>query len=147
MKTECSRGQIQSSLTTYYPNDNQLSQQLFNLLDRKKKVQAFVADIFKELKSKLAKIEKKSNKNGMNGSLMFKILENDKPCLGKQLKDSNIIIYDILKRKYKNEKKREKHQAISVSEQQFMSYTPYQMLGINELRGGMQALSEAIAHY
>jgi hypothetical protein len=28
-----------------------------------------------------------------------------------------------------------------------MNYTPYQMLGIIELRGGMQALSEAITHY
>jgi len=45
----------------------------------------------------------------MNGSLMFKILENDKPCPGKQLKDSNLIIYDILKRKYKSAKKKEKH--------------------------------------
>ncbi len=55
-KTECSRGQIHSSLTTYHPNNNQFSQQLFNLLDRKKKVQSFTADIFKELKTKLAKI-------------------------------------------------------------------------------------------
>lgn len=57
MKTECSRGQIQSSLAaTTYPHDNQLSQQLFNVLDRKMKVQGFIADIFKELKGKLAKI-------------------------------------------------------------------------------------------
>jgi len=56
MKTECSRGQIQSSLKTYIPHDNQLSQQLFNLLDRKKKAQAFIADIFKELKKKLARM-------------------------------------------------------------------------------------------
>lgn len=58
-------------------------------------------------KAKLLKQEKKTNDRGLNGSLMFKILENNSTYSGKPLNDSKLMIYDILKAKHKAFKKEE----------------------------------------
>lgn len=74
-------------------------------LKQKKTIEKFIEQTWQLSKTKLYKNEKKANLNGLNGSLMFKILENDHPCPQKPLNDKKLMIYDILKSKYKTYKK------------------------------------------
>lgn len=60
------------------------------------------------MKAKLHSKERKANINGLNGSLMFRIIENEKPCAPKSLFDSKLIIYDVLKERHKSYLKNER---------------------------------------
>lgn len=61
-----------------------------------------INESFVYMKAKLVEKERKSNANGMNGSLMFKILQNDKPAYLKPIRDRKLMIYDVLKSKHQN---------------------------------------------
>jgi hypothetical protein len=74
---------------------------LYGALKKKKQVQQLMEEAWSIAKAKLLKQEKKANDKGLNGSLMFKILENDCSCPGKPLNDPKLIIYDVLKAKHK----------------------------------------------
>lgn len=75
--------------------------------------------------------------NGLNGSLMFRMLENEKVCMSKPLRDPKLIIYDVLRAKYKGTKREEKEKEWEVGEEEFMAYSPMQVLGVIELYGGV----------
>ena len=86
------------------------------------------------------KQEKKSNLNGLNGSLVFRMLENSRPFPVKPLKDQKLMIYDILKAKYREQKKEESKEVLSMDRDDFMKLSPLQIFGLVELKGGLKQL-------
>lgn len=82
-----------------------VTKKLCSALRKKKQTQEFIEEAWLIAKNKLLRHEKKASLNGLHGSLMFKMLENDHPVSSKPLNDSKLIIYDVLKAKYKNFKK------------------------------------------
>lgn len=76
---------------------------------------------------------------------MFKMLENSNQ-LARPLNDPKLMIYDVLKAKHKAFKK-EQQGSWAVSEQEFMEYSPLQVMGMIELNGGFSKLTEVITAY
>lgn len=117
-KTELSRAQhtnytsAEDELTI---EKNKVVKALHAALKQKKTIETFIEEAWQLAKVKLYKNEKKANQNGLNGSLMFRILENDHPCPPKPLNDKKLMIYDVLKSKYKVHRKEENRQKITVT--------------------------------
>ena len=59
------------------------------------------------------------------------------------------MIYDVLRAKHRDHLRQEKSQTeiSQITEEQFLEYSPLQVMGIIELEGGVQKLREAIAHF
>ena len=57
------------------------------------------------------------------------------------------MIYDILKAKYRQQKKEENKEVISITKDDFMKLSPLQIFGLVELKGGLQHLERAIANF
>jgi hypothetical protein len=64
------------------------------------------------------------------------------PIPRKNKSDQRLLIYDVLKQKHSNEIKAEiKHEnEIFVELDQFMQFTPIQLIGLIELKGGVDFL-------
>lgn len=70
---------------------------LYAALNKKKVANSFMGEAWQMLKSKLYQHERKANNNGLNGSLVFKMIQNEHPCPPKPLNYNKLIIYDVLK--------------------------------------------------
>ena len=74
---------------------------LYAVLKEKKTAECFIESSWHLIKERLLRREKKADGKGLNGSLVFRILENEHPYQQKPLKDQKLIIYDVLKSKYR----------------------------------------------
>ena len=54
------------------------------------------------MKRRLCEKERKASLNGMNGSLMFRMIQNEKLPTIKPLHDKKLMIYDVLKSKHRD---------------------------------------------
>jgi hypothetical protein len=150
MKTEYSR----ACHTNYSAMEDELRAEksktvkmLYSALGRKKASEQLIVQAWQLMKSRLCKQERKASSSGLNGSLMFRILENDHSRPPKVLKDAKLMIYDVLKSKHQAHLKDQQRQNTMVTEEEFMAYSPLQLFGIIELKGGLSKLIEAITQY
>jgi hypothetical protein len=126
-----------------------LTDAIFKRLERKTTLSKLINEAFAYMKGKLSEKERKANLNGMNGSLIFKMIQNDKPQSLRPLNDKKLMIYDVLKSKHREYMRQEKvvSENSQIEEEQFIEFSALQVMGIIELEGGYKKLQEGIARF
>ena len=139
-----------SSLDICREKKRQLSGVLWQKINKKITICDSLMQSYSGLKQRLMKQEKKSNIQGLTGSLLFKLEQKNQlankigSTVGRKNKqDYKLLIYDVLKQKHSAEIKAEKEQEnrVMIDIEKFMNFTPIQILGLIQLKGGIGRLS------